>query len=51
MANPTLPIQTGSNLESLKRDDDIEKTQMSEQEIENLEETLGLDDGGELDEE
>ena len=51
MANPMLPIQTGSNLESLKREEDIEETQMSEQEIEQLEEALGLEGADELDEE
>jgi len=51
MANPILPIQAGASLESLDRDRDIEQTQMSEQEIENLEEALGLEDSGELDEE
>jgi chaperonin GroES len=43
MALPTLPIQAGSNLESLQRDDDIEQTQLSEQEIEAYEEALGLE--------
>ena len=51
MANPTLPIQAGATLESLDRDQDIEQTQMSEQEIEELEESLGLEGEGELDEE
>lgn len=51
MANPILPVQAGANLAALERDEDIEQTQMSEQEIENLEEALGLEDGGELDEE
>jgi hypothetical protein len=51
MANPILPIQAGVSLESLDRDRDIEQTQMSEQEIEQLEEALGLEDSGELDEE
>ena len=51
MANPILPVQAGATLESLDRDQDIEQTQMSEQEIEELEESLGLEGEGELDEE
>jgi len=51
MANPILPVQAGANLAALERDEDIEQTQMSEQEIEQLEEALDLEDGSELDEE
>ena len=52
MAAPQLPIQAGSNLESLKRDDEIEQSQMSEQEIEAYEDALGLEgDSKNLDEE
>lgn len=52
MAAPQLPIQAGSNLESLERDDEIEQTQLSEQEIEAYEDALGLEgDDKDLDEE
>ena len=52
MAAPQLPIQAGSNLESLQRDEEIEQTQMSEQEIEAYEDALGLEgDSKNLDEE
>ena len=52
MAAPQLPIQTGSNLSSLQRDEEIEQTQMSEKEIEEYEEALGLEgDSKTLDEE
>jgi hypothetical protein len=52
MAAPQLPIQAGSNLSSLERDDEIEQTQMSEQEIEAYEDALGLEgDSQNLDEE
>ena len=52
MAAPQLPIQAGSNLSSLERDEEIEQTQMSEQEIEAYEDALGLEgDSKNLDEE
>ena len=52
MAAPQLPIQAGSNLSSIKRDEEIEQTQMSEQEIEAYEDALGLEgDSKNLDEE
>jgi len=46
MANPTLPIQQGGNLPSLniKRDQEIEKGQLQEDEIHELEDRLGLDE-------
>ena len=52
MAAPQLPMQAGSNLASLEREDDIEKSQLSEQEIEAYEDALGLDnEDKDLDEE
>ena len=52
MAAPQLPIQAGSNLSSLERDEEIEQTQTSEQEIEAYEDALGLEgDSKNLDEE
>jgi hypothetical protein len=52
MAAPKLPIQAGSNLASIERDEDIEQTEMSEKEIEAYEDALGLEgDSKNLDEE
>ena len=52
MAIPQLPVQAGSNLASLERDNDIEQAQLSEQEIEAYEDALGLQgDDKNLDEE
>ena len=52
MAAPQLPIQTGSNLESLRRDEEIQESQLDEQEIEAYEDALGLEgDSKNLDEE
>ena len=42
MANPQLPIQAGSALPSLDRDQDIEQIEMNEDEIDALTEALGL---------
>jgi len=52
MAAPKLPIQAGSNLESLQRDEKIDQSELSEQEIEAYEDALGLEgDDKDLDEE
>ena len=52
MAAPQLPIQEGNALASLDREDDIQKVQLSEQEIEAYEDALGLEgDDKKLDEE
>jgi hypothetical protein len=52
MAAPKLPIQAGSNLASLERDEEIDQTEMSEKEIEAYEDALGLEgDSRNLDEE
>lgn len=47
MANPKLPIQMGGSLPSLdsKKDEDIAEGQLQEQEIAELEDYLGLDEG------
>ena len=47
MANPKLPIQMGGSLPSLdvKQDEDIAEGQLQEQEIAELEDYLGLDEG------
>ena len=45
MANqPILPIQAGSNLPSIDREDDIHEAQERDMELDNIEDTLGLDD-------
>lgn len=52
MAAPQLPIQAGSNLASLEREDDIRQAELSENEIEAYEDALGLEgDDRNLDEE
>ena len=52
MAAPQLPIQAGSNLASIERDEEIDQTEMSEKEIEAYEDALGLEgDSKNLDEE
>ena len=52
MAAPKLPIQAGSNLASVERDEEIDQTEMSEKEIEAYEDALGLEgDSKDLDEE
>jgi hypothetical protein len=45
MAQPKLPMQMGSNLPSLKEDEDLEEALMQEEEIEHFEEVLGLEPG------
>jgi len=47
MANPKLPLQMGGNLPSLdsKKDADAEEGRMQEEEISELEDYLGLDEG------
>jgi hypothetical protein len=50
MANPKLPMQMGSNLPSLDKEQDIEEALMQEEEVEHFEEVLGLEPG-EADEE
>jgi hypothetical protein len=50
MANPKLPMQMGSNLPSLDKEQDIEEALMQEEEIEHFEEMLDLEPG-EADEE
>ena len=47
MANPKLPIQAGGNLSSLdtKKNEEIEQGEMQEQELAELEDYLGLDEG------
>jgi hypothetical protein len=50
MANPKLPMQMGSTLPSLDKEQDIEEALMQEEEIEHFEEVLGLEPG-EADEE
>ena len=43
MANPQLPIQTGSNLPGLEREQDIETAAEQDAEMDHYEEVLGLD--------
>ena len=43
MANPTLPIQSGSNLPGLDRDEDIHAAEDQEKELDAFEDELGLD--------
>jgi hypothetical protein len=50
MANPKLPMQMGSNLPSLNREEDVEEAIEQEEETERFEEVLGLEPG-EADEE
>jgi len=47
MANPQIPMQQGGNLPSLnpKRDKDIEEGEIQEDEVQSLEDSLGLDEG------
>ena len=47
MANPNIPIQQGGNLPSLdfKNDEDLKRGQLQEEELSELEQSLGLDEG------
>jgi hypothetical protein len=50
MANPKIPMQLGSNLPSLDKEQDVEESLEQEEEMEHFEEVLGLEPG-EADEE
>ena len=50
MANPKIPMQMGSNLPSLEREEEVETAIEQEEETERFEEVLGLEPG-EADEE
>ena len=43
MANPKLPIQSGSNLPGLDRDEDIHDAEDQEAQLDAFEDQLGLD--------
>ena len=43
MANPQIPMQIGANLPGLETEENIQEAQMQEEEMERIEEALGLD--------
>ena len=45
MANPQLPIQAGSNLPGLEREQDLEKAALQDAEMDYYEDALGLEPG------
>ena len=45
MANPKLPMQAGSNLPSLEREEELDEALMQQEEVEHFEDVLGLEPG------